>query len=219
MPQRIKIIALIIGSAFLVIIGILWGLKLPPFGPIAQPPPIPPPLTLPTMELEGTVASGTRSRFTLSDRTDDPLVILQGPTPCTLQNLEVEVDAAHQDIVPDLRERDRVRVKGSYISEGISCRVRVDSPGHYVRRVDVTPLIVYKGQVKDFEPRRWLVLRLNSIQDVEKGPYPCSLDEVRVDISDPRWDVLSLSKGQRVRVEGLYNHDTCIITPTEIIKL
>lgn len=220
MTQRIKIIAIVTGAALLVIVGILWGLKLPPFGIATQhptPPSTPPPP--PTIELEGTVASGTRSRFILSDRPDDPLVINQGPTPCSLQNLEVEVDAAHPDILQDLRERDRVRVRGSYISEGIKCHVRVDSQGHYVRRIDVTPRIVLKGQIKDFEPRRWLILRLNSVQDIEKGPYPCSLDEVRVDISDPRWDFLSLSKGQGVRVEGLYDHNTCIITPNEIMKL
>jgi hypothetical protein len=221
MKQRLKVAVIVSGAVLLIIIGVLWGLKLPPFtiaGP-PEPPPQPPPPQAQVIELEGTVASGTRSRFILSDRSDDPLVIIQGPTPCSLQNLEVEVNAAHPDVLQDLRERDRVRIRGSYISEGIRCRVRVDSPGHYVRRVDVTPRIVLKGQIKDFEPRRWLSLRLNSVQDVEEGPYPCSLDEVRVNISDPRWNFLSLSKGQWVRVEGLYDHNTCTITPNEIMKL
>jgi hypothetical protein len=168
------------------------------------------------IELEGTVASGTRSRFFLMERPpEEPIVVIQGPTPCSLQNLEIEVDAAHRDVPQNLRERDRVRVKGTYVAEGYRCRVRVDSPGHYVKLIP-WPIVLTKGQVQYFEPRRWVVLRLNSLQNVERGPYPCSLNEVRIDISDPRWNYLRLNIGQRTRVEGLYIPDTCTITPNEI---
>lgn len=168
------------------------------------------------IELEGTVASGTRSRFFLTERPpEEPIVVIQGPIPCSLQNLEVEVDAAHRDVPQNLRERDRIRVKGAYVAEGYRCRVRVDSPGHYVKLIPWP--IVLKGLVQYFEPRRWVVLRLNSLQNVERGPYPCSLNEVRIDISDPRWNYLRLNIGQRTRVEGLYIPDTCTITPNEMV--
>ncbi|MCI2429025.1 hypothetical protein LM602_09405 [Candidatus Acetothermia bacterium] len=157
-------------------------------------------VTLPApvaIELEGLVARTTRTGFVLRN-----VALLDGPQPCTLNDLSVVI-SSDQARVEDVHVNERVRVRGEYHTD--TCRVEMTGRAHILERLPMP--IRFQATVTQVAPNNELVL--SSVR-VTEGPQPCTTDQLRARVRPDR--AAGLRGGETVEITGEYDPRECQVS-------
>lgn len=149
------------------------------------------------IELEGIVVRASRTGFALGNVT-----VLDGPQPCTLENLSVVI-GSEQARVEDAQVRERVRVRGEYHTD--TCRVEMSSRAHLLERLPMP--IRLQATVTQVAPNNELIL--GSVK-VTEGPQPCTTEQLRARVRPDR--AMGLRGGETVEITGEYNPRECQVS-------
>ncbi len=149
------------------------------------------------IDLEGVVSRASRTNFALRNVT-----VLDGPQPCTLENLSVLV-GSDQARVEDAQPNERVRVRGEYHTD--TCRVEISKRAHLLERLPMP--IKLQATVTQVAANNELVL---SSVKVTEGPQPCTIDQLRAKVRADR--AAGLRGGETVEITGEYDPKGCQVS-------
>lgn len=149
------------------------------------------------IDLEGVVSRAGRTNFALRNVT-----VLDGPQPCTLEDLSILV-GSDQARVEDAQPNERVRVRGEYHTD--TCRVEISRRAHLLERLPMP--IKFQATVTQVAPNNELVL---SSVKVTEGPQPCTMDQLRAKVRADR--AAGLRGGETVEITGEYDPKGCQVS-------
>ncbi|MDW8141708.1 MAG: hypothetical protein RMJ90_05445, partial [Candidatus Bipolaricaulota bacterium] len=149
------------------------------------------------IELEGIVIRASRTGFALRNVT-----VLDGPQPCTLENLSVVI-SSEEARVEDAQSNERVRVRGEYHTD--TCRVEMSRRAHLLERLPMP--IKFQATVTQVAPNNELVL---SSVKVTEGPQPCTTEQLRARVRPDR--AVGLRGGETVEITGEYDPRECQVS-------
>jgi hypothetical protein len=147
------------------------------------------------IKLEGVIERVSRGSLVLRD-----VSVLDGPSPCTLSALPVEIQ--RDVLAPEgLAAQDHIAVTGEYQTD--NCTVMVKNPPHVVSFLPVP--IELEGIVRQGQARRFTLQHVAILS----GPTPCSLQSLTVTVDPARASLPELQEALKVRVFGEYHTADC----------
>lgn len=141
----------------------------------------------------------------------------EGPMPCRLGGLPVRASRQAFSAERAPKPGDLVRVRGVYDEE--ACTVQLEEPTHAVEVVAAAPVPIELEGVVERVARGSLVLRNVTVL---KGPTPCTLSALPLEIQQPVLAPKEVAEGDKLAVVGEYSEQDCKVVvkaPPHLVEL